>query len=472
MSTDKTIFPVVISAIATALLFTASPLMSAENPPLEAGVAVAGITPPVPYRMCGYFDERTSTGVHDPLFAKALVLKQGDIRIALVFCDLIGISPELNKQAQKLATEKTGIPAANICIAATHSHTGPLYCGAMRKHFHNKAIAQDGCDRLEEIDYPAQLQEKIAEAVAKAAASLKPVVLRAGIAKQEGLSFNRRFHMKNGGEVVFNPGVKNPDILRPAGPIDPDVGILLMNAVGSDQPFASLTVFALHLDTFGGTLYSADYPALLQDSLREHFGDQFVSLFGIGTCGDINHVDVSGEKVLKTAEIGRRLAETVKEALPELNAVEQPSLAVLDGVVEAPIQKFTAEEIAWAEEMMEKVADESVPFMDRVKASKIMEVQLRGESLPLEVRAFRLNADAAIVALPGELFVELGQAIKKASPFATTLVFELAGDAPEYIPTTEAFREGSYETVNSFVQPGGGEILVKEAVSLLKKLHQ
>ncbi len=468
----KAVFSVAVTAIASALPSASSPLYSAENQPLEAGVAVVDITPPVPYRMCGYFNERTSTGIHDPLFAKALVLKQGDLRVALVFCDLIGITQEINEQARQLAQEQTGIPGSNICIAAIHSHTGPLYSGVLRNHFHDKAVAKDGSDLLEKIDYPAQLKEKIAQAIVAAAASLQPVTVRAGIASQEGLSFNRRFHMKNAAEVVFNPGIKNPDIIRPAGPIDPDVGILLLNGASENLPLASLTVFALHLDTVGGTLYGADYPAVLQNSLRAEFGDKFVSLFGTGTCGDINHIDVSNAAVLKTEEIGNRLAATVKEFIPKLKAVEQPSLAVLSSVVEVPIQKCSTEEIAWAKEMMEKVGDESEPFLPRVKAYKIMDLQLRGESLPIEVQVFRLNADTAIVALPGEVFVDLGLAIKKASPFATTLVFELAGDAPEYIPTTKAFQEGSYETVNSQIQPGGGEIMVKEAISLLEKLHK
>ena len=121
---------------------------------------------------------------------------------------------------------------------------------------------------------------------------------------------------------------------------------------------------------------------------------------------------------------------------------------------------------------MERLEDESVPSLRRLKAYNIKALQLRGENLPIEIQAFRLNEDTAIVALPGELFVELGLAIKKASPFSTTLVFELAGDAPGYIPTLKAFREGSYETVNSRIQPGGGEIMVKEALVLLEKLHR
>jgi len=257
----------------------------------KAGVAVVEITPPIGYRLSGYFNERFNTGAHDRLYAKVLYFAQGKVEIALAFCDLIGISPDVGKDVRELASEKTGIPAANILIAATHSHTGPLYGGAMRKFFHERAIAKYGRDPHETIDYPTHLAQHLADAVAAAQQMSGPVTLQAGIAQQEGLSFNRRYHMKDG-SVVFNPGRKNPNIVRAAGPIDPDVGLLRVR--GKEKTNALLTVFAMHLDTVGGTEYSADYPFYLARKLLPALGDNAVSLFGTGTCGDINHIDVTG----------------------------------------------------------------------------------------------------------------------------------------------------------------------------------
>ncbi|MCJ7675069.1 MAG: sugar phosphate isomerase/epimerase, partial [Sedimentisphaerales bacterium] len=161
---------------------------------LRAGVAVIDITPPIGYRMSGYFYERLSTAVMNPLHAKAIVLRQQDQSAALVFCDLIGLSREVTSRARKQASEKTGIPPENILIAATHSHTGPLYSGALRKHFHDVAVAKYGSDPCEEVDYAGVLAEKIAQVIAQADAATKPVRLQAGVARQQGLSFNRRFH--------------------------------------------------------------------------------------------------------------------------------------------------------------------------------------------------------------------------------------------------------------------------------------
>jgi hypothetical protein len=114
-----------------------------------------------------------------------------------------------------------------------------------------------------------------------------------------------------------------------------------------------------------------------------------------------------------------------------------------------------------------------VSFLEQVETAKIVDLALRkSDSIPLEVQAFRLSRDVAIVTLPAEVFVELGLAIKRASPFKTTLVIELANDDPAYIPTQKAFAEGSYETVNSRVVPGSGEKMVEAAVKLLKELAE
>jgi sugar phosphate isomerase/epimerase len=437
---------------------------------LEVGVAAVDITPPVGYRMSGYFRERLSEGVLNPLCAKALVLRQGPTLAAMVFCDIIGISPEVSKEARRRAEAETGIPADNILLAATHSHTGPLYFGALRNHFHKLALAKHGHDRCEETDYTALLTGRIVQAIQEAEHKLQPAQCEAGVVEQQGLAFNRRFHMKNG-SVRFNPGVRNPDIVRAAGPIDPDVGVVLFRGGEKGSAMAGLVNFALHLDTIGGAQYAADYPYYLEQSLRKALGEEFTLLFGTGTCGDINHIDVTRKERLKTETIGRTLGKTIAESLEELGAVDSPSLAVRHQVVHAPLQEFTPEEIAQAEADIHKVGTRELSFLDQVKAYKTLAVKWRGgPMLPLEVQVFRLSDEVAVVGLPGEVFVDLGLTIKAASPFRTTLVVELCQDAPGYIPTKKAFAEGSYETVNSRIAPGGGELMADVAIRLLREL--
>lgn len=461
------------SAIVASLFVLVSCSTAGTAAGLSAGLAEVDITPPVGYRLSGYFIERLSTGTHDPLKAKALVLRQGDVKAAFIFCDLIGVPRRVSDPARKLVSEKTGIPVANVVITGTHTHTGPLYFGSLREYFHEQAVARQGKDPCEGVDYPAQLIEKITQVASKAAESLSPVTLEATVADQvPPLSFNRRFHMKDG-SVRFNPGQQNPNIVKAAGPIDPAVGVVLFKSAQDLELKACLTVFALHLDTTGGTLYSADYPYYLEKALKSSLGERLVSLFGTGTCGDVNHIDVSVTERRPAEEIGRLLARTVIAELPKARPVGAASLAVKSRTVNALKQQYTEEQKARAVKDVSLVGTGRLPFLREVEACKIVDLaRYPGATIPLEVQAFRLGRELAVVTLPGEMFVEFGLMIKKASPFSTTLVIELANDVPAYIPTRKAFAEGSYEIVNSRVQPGGGEMMAEAAIDILKELAQ
>ncbi len=250
-----------------------------------------------------------------------------------------------------------------------------------------------------------------------------------------------------------------------------------MRGAAQKQPLGVLTVFALHLDTVGGTEYSADYPFYLERELRSKLEPNVISMFGNGTCGDINHVDVTTKRPQSGQEeaerIGEELAKTVAAALPNLKPIAAPSLAVRSVKVDVPLQRYDAAQIAAVRSNMPKVGTRELTFLEQVEACKIVSIAQRGvDVLPLEVQVFRLGPETALVALPGEVFVELGLAIKIASPFAATMVIELANDNPHYVPTQKAFAEGSYETVNSIVQAGGGEMLVDAAEKLLRELKQ
>jgi len=441
---------------------------------LKVGTAAVDITPPVGMRMSGYFNERLSTGVRDPLWAKAIVFQQGETKGAIVICDLIGIEGKLGSQARESISAKTGIPVENIAVCATHSHTGPLYAGSLRNHLHDVAVAKHGKDPAEEFNFPAHVLAKVTEAAQAAQAAARPVDLKAGIGDERRISFNRRFHMKDG-SVRFNPGRKNPDIIQPAGPIAPEVGVLLFSESGTQKPLATLTNFALHLDTLGGTEYSADYPYYLEKHLKQKFGDSFVSIFGTGTCGDINHIDVNDEKQFQgqvpTEVIGGKLAETVLSTVEKLEP-QKPKLSVGYAAVTVPTQTYSKEQVEKAAANMFKIGTRELSFLDQVEANKIVDIsQSYAEgATKLEVQVFRLSDDTAIVCLPGEVFVDLGLAIKAASPFKNTLIIELANTSPAYIPTRKAFAEGSYETVNSRITPGGGEKMVEAAIDLLKSI--
>jgi neutral ceramidase len=440
----------------------------AQETPLQVGLAEIDITPPVGYRMDGYFYERLNTGQRDPLKAKALVFQQGATRAALVVCDLLGMPLSMSSEVRAVAAKRTGIPAANIAITATHTHTGPLFAGERARVFSEQAAAKFGTDPLAAVKYPETLRDKLVDVIVAANARLSPAAMELVRTEEDRLSFNRRFHLKDG-TVRFNPGVQNPDIVRAAGPIDPDLPFVLFTQ--DKKPIGSLSVFAMHLDTVGGTQYSADYPGQLAAELRREFGDEFISVFGTGTCGDINHIDVSGRRRYSARLIGQQLAVDVLSARSRV-PLDHPALRVASARLSLPLRAVSADQAAAAKANMPKVGTNDLPFLAQVETVTTLDLLKRGPKLDTEVQVVRLHPDVAIVLLPGEVFADLGLTIKRRSPFRHTLVIELSNDNPAYIPTEKAFKEGSYETVNSRIAPGGGERLVETAIQLLNDIAE
>jgi hypothetical protein len=454
--------------IALAITIAKLPAMQDAPLPLQAGLAEVEITPPLGYRMDGYFTERLSTGVKDPLMAKALVFQQGTTRTALVVCDLLGVPQTLTREVRARAAARTGIPAENIAVTATHTHTGPLFSGERARIFSELAAAKYGADPLARINYVDTLRDRLVDVIVAANAAVSPAILEFVAAREDRISFNRRYHL-NDGTVATNPGVSNPKIVGPAGPVDADLPFLLITK--EKIPVGSLTVFAMHLDTVGGTEYSADYAGQLSNELRREFGDKFISMFGTGTCGNINHIDVSGARRYSARLIGEQLAVSML-SMRQREPVASAALAAASGRITLPLRKVSDTQLTAARANAPKVGTKDLSFLAQVETVTTLDLASRGPALDAEVQVFRLNRDMAIVLLPGEIFVELGLAIKQASPFKHTLVIELSNDNPAYIPTEKAFKEGGYETVNSRIEPGGGEQLVAEALRLLKTLQK
>ncbi|HEX7904497.1 MAG TPA: hypothetical protein VF487_11505 [Chitinophagaceae bacterium] len=406
----------------------------------------------------------------DPLHVKAVVLRQGTKEIALVECDIIRVSNEWTDPVRKLVSLKTGIAYENICIAATHNHMGLPF---------------------------KDLQPAIIKAVTIAQANLKQVKLSSAVGQQFNVSFNRRYFMKDG-SVVFNPMFLNPDIVRPAGPIDAEVGIVMFNDAVTNKPTTAFINFPLHPDIVKeyGAMYqqtgvgsrnsvSADYPYWIETALKKDFGATFNSMFFLGCCGNINHWDFSkpgpqsGHKT-KSKEVGDSLYNSIRRALPVAKA-EIPSLASRSRILQVPLQTITPEDVAWAKALNVSTLSgnseepgERKKFLDNVKRTRILfldELKQKGiVSLPIDVQVFRLSNNTAIVTLPGEFFVEYGLMIKNLSPFDNTLVVEMANNGVNYVPTKKAFSQGGYEVENSRLAPGGGEMLAETAIQMLKEL--
>ncbi|MCA9065682.1 MAG: hypothetical protein KDA96_21585 [Planctomycetaceae bacterium] len=452
------------------------------------GLAEAEITPPVGFPMAGYYHERLAEGTIDPLKARAIVFRQGGQSAALVVCDLIGIATDLSREVRQRAAESTGIPADHIVLAATHSHTAPDYMKELWLTLGNEQ------QQPARAAYITSLIDRLVQTIAEASAARVPVVLHSGIAVQETpVSFNRRFVMRDGTVKTWQ-NFSNPNVVRSAGPINPGINLLRVSD-RSGKTRAVLSNFALHLDTVGGSRWSADYPFFIERTLQSTLGPEVMSIFGTGCCGDINHVNPNST-VRNTADvIGTSLGETILGHLNELTLLPSSSLAVRSRTVRLPLQDATEAEVRHSTEVLAKARQgEKVDFLEHVTAYKKMILdQMRhekpfaktseqitwgmsrslagiGDSLPVNVTVIALGGDYAIVCLPGEVFVELGMAIQQASPYQNTMVIELCNAVETiYVPHRAAYAGGSYEVTNSNLQPGGGEILVETALTLLRE---
>jgi neutral ceramidase len=449
-------------------LFSSSIITIAGD--LKIGAASVKITPPVGIPMAGYYYDRGATGIHDDLFAKALVIEKDGLRIAIVSCDIIGVTTEIVTQARSLAVKSTGIDSDHIMISATHSHTGPV----IPKKIDRYNITGKSAEMLAE--YISKLPGLIAESIKLANNALVPAIISFGRGHEESISFNRRFYMTDG-TVGWNPGRLNPKIIKPAGPIDPDVLVLYAETL-DNKPISTYVNFALHLDQMGGTEISADMPFPLSTVLGKIKGPEMVTLFGQGCSGNINHINVNSKTYLSgyamPLQNGTILAGEVIKAYTRMVPFEISNISVKREVVKLAPAEFSPDDVPKARETIATQGKpNAAPFIQIVNAHKIVELnEKKGALVEAEIQVFALGNNFAVVSLPGEVFTELGMYIKARSPFPNTIIVELTNGSIGYIPDRKAFIEGNYEPVSSRCAPGCGEILVEKALSLLNELKK
>jgi neutral ceramidase len=442
----------------------AAPITSHD---LRAGAAAVAITPPLAIPMAGYYSERGASGIHDDLFAKAIVVEQGGTTAALVALDLIAAPRDLVEDARAEIERTCRARGPNVMISATHSHTGPVV--------DTKSAFGGQSDLVK--NYRASLPARIAEAVRRAESRLAPATLSVARGRETSIAFNRRFHMKDG-TVGWNPGKGNLLILKPAGTIDPDVPVLFFETADK-KPVATYVNFAVHLDNIGEPMISADMPATLSRCLADFKGAEMVTLFTAGCCGDVNHIDVHWKEAQRgfgnPARMGIILAGEVLRTWPRLTSIDAAPLRVKSTTVSLPLAELKDGDVEDARATVARMngeASKRPPFMEMVQALKVLDVAARnGKPHEVEVQVIALGKEVAWVSLPGEVFTELGLAIKQDSPFPCTVIAELANGLLGYIPSRRAYAQGNYEVVSARCGLGSGERLLDAAVKILKDLH-
>lgn len=431
----------------------------------RVGAARVDITPKDGTPLGGYYKFRGSAGVLDPLYAKTIVMEKDGTHAVIVVLDLSGTVRPIVAAARKAIQEQCGIEGDHVMISGTHTHTGPQQPRESMMDDITKVNSPPG------VAYISSLPGLIAESVKQANAKLAPVNASVAIGKAEGISFNRRILREGQQEAIWQPQKLTPKD-RPAGPVDPEVGVLLFQGAGADTtPVASLLNFAMHPTSVGGGVkISADYPGVFTRLISERHGAEMISVFANGCCGNINHHDYITGKRRNTLELGTALADAADVVWPSLKQVTTFKPRIRSEQVTLQRRTFTDAQIAKAKDMAANMFTKNFGTVPMAETVCILEtLDKKDKPLLAEVQVIAISDDVAVVALPGEIFVELGLALKKASPFKHTLIAELSNGSIGYIPNQEAYPQGNYEIVSARGEAGSGEKLVEVALKLLNE---
>ena len=437
---------------------------------LQAGAATSNITPWLGVTMPGSFHPRYGEDVHDELLAKALVIDNGDVRIAMVTCDLIAIPEPIANAVKARIQERCGISPECVMVNATHTHSGAGVSNLL-------GVGEDE-------GYTTWLPLKVADAVELAVKRMQPA--RAGFASvmEDRISFYRRWLMKDG-TVRMNPGLNNPDLVRPMGEIDPELAMMYVEGVDG-TPISVVASFSLHYVGTGSVgQVSADYFGQFFNLLRHYLGGNCVPILWNAASGQINNNDYSGERIWRDRghPRARRMANVLAgHVLTEIQLMdldEELALEAVTGTLEFSRKVITETDLDIAEQILAGGYDyEEGPFSwvvgqpvrkDRVGvyARQCQRLAALPEQMTAPVQAIRLG-DAAILALPGEIFVETGLRIKAQTSASPLMLVSLANGSIGYVCTDEALtQEGGYETWASLSSLGGvGTVPAMESLSL------
>lgn len=426
------------------------------------GRAAVDITPPaeMPFHVTQSppFKVVVAEGVHDPIYAKAMVFEDHGVMAAVVSCDVTNLPLHYIVSARKRIGEICKVPPENVMITATHVHTGP--------NLHPRSFQKASPEQMAvAVAYMQHLPDMIAESVKLAEADLAPARLHAGIGRVDGVEFNRRFVMKNG-TVMANPGKTYPplgyEIVRPAGPTDPTLPMLYLDTPDG-KALATAVNFAIHLDTTGGHRYSADIPYAMGRILRWVKGADMATQFTYGAAGNINHYDLLDphhprrvKGYGEAARIGALIAAGVLRSYGHLQTVVHPTIKVSREYV--PLELDAA-----ATAKMKELHGHAKSFDDGDHHYTLSDGKY---SLSAEVMVITIGDEVALVGVPGELFVELGLALKNGSPYPVVFACSNANGSIGYIADRKGQSEGAYGGNSQYV-PGWGESLVTSAIRQL-----
>jgi neutral ceramidase len=385
---------------------------------------------------------------------------------------------EIHDDAKIRASKATGIPTANMLVAATHTHT---------------AVSVMEMARVKpSAAYNELLTAGIAQAIEKADAAREPARVAWGTASLPGEVHNRRWKLKPGAipvnplgkvdQVQTNARSGGPDLVEPAGPTDPEVSILAVQTADG-RPLALWATYALHyVGNIPPESLSADYfgefARQMQTRLAGDAADSpFVAMLANGASGDINNINfrtpAARQPPLEQIRIvAGRLADQVEAVYRKLEFRPTAKLAVAERELVLGVRKPTAADVEFAKGVL--AAEGKRDLRRDVYAEETLKMVEWPETKPLRMQAVRIG-EFGVASIPCEPFCQIGLDIKAASPFKPTCVVGLANGYNGYLPTPEQHELGGYETWRcrwSYLEPNASRKITSTLVELLNEVKQ
>ncbi len=448
-----------------------------------AGAAVSNITPELGRPVEGYGSTVPTTRVHDDLHARCLVLSSGGTTLSIVVCDLLGVQLGLSAKARRLIEERTGIPAQNVLICATHAHS-TIGGTAGGQRF---STADTGLN-----PYQTWVISRIVDGVQRAKNNLRPAQLAFGTVNAPEHVFNRRILMKPGtvpvnpfgspdDQVQMNPPGASPNYVRPAGPTDPALSIMsIRHADGA--PLALFASYSMH---YVGGIPAAEVSADYYGEFCRQVGQKmpvddshppFVAMLSNGTSGDVVSIDFRKPRPQnppyeRIGQIAGDLAERVFQAQKTLPYSQDMTLAVRYREPVVGMRRPDARLQAWAERKIEEARTAEKTDMSHNYARRTKLASGYPATAPAPLQVFRIG-DVCIGTMPFEVFCETGLAFKRQSPQQPAFLIGLTNGYMGYLPTPRQHELGGYETWlgTNHVHPDTAGILLKNLLEMAEEL--
>jgi len=413
---------------------------SASQAALKGGCARVDITPRASVWLAGYGSRnKPSDGIADKLYARTLVLDDGQNKIAIVSADLLWVPLKITAEIRREVKEKIGVPEKNVLICATHTHFGPKI-DRITKNWPDTPAS--------EIDesYVQTLKKKIVDSILTANKKMKDVKLGATKGEIPEIVYNRRTKRSDGSvAMTFRLPPADPNLIF--GPIDPEVCILRVEDMSGELACAIVN-YACHpvsgaKDKDKFYFISADYPGYTAQVVEQVEGG--ICLFALGTAGNMNPNRI-GRKDPR-AEIGKALGGEVLRRIQFVSTSSEVTLKALKKPVTMPIKKT-------------------------LPPDRIIDVDKTKKTLTTEIQLLRIG-DIYILGLPGEVLVEIGLDIKTRAGIENLFIISLSNDACGYVCHREAYKEGGYEPGSGTnLAEGAGEIITRGALNILNRMKQ